>query len=49
MKDVKIFLKKKNKKKWQYGCECYKNLSKNERLELVEYRKNYYRMTINAL
>ena len=28
--DIKIYLKKKKKKKWQYGCECYKNFSKDE-------------------
>ena len=29
LKDIKIFLKKKNTKKQQYGCEHCKNLSKN--------------------
>ena len=33
VKDVKIFLKKKKKKKHQYGRERYK--------KLVEYRKKY--------
>ena len=27
------------KKKWQYGCEHYKNLSEDEKQKLVEYRK----------
>ena len=31
VKDIKIFLKKRKKKKPQYGCECYKNLSKDEK------------------
>ena len=26
VKDINIFLRKKNKKKGQYGRECYKNL-----------------------
>ena len=33
MKDIKIFLKKeKKKKKQQYACESYKNLSEDEKL-----------------
>ena len=43
VKDIKIFLKKK-RKKWQYGCKRYKNLSKYEKQKPVEYRKKYYRM-----
>ena len=39
VKDIKIFLKKK-KKKQQYGCERYKNLSEEKKQKLVEYRKN---------
>ena len=38
MKDIKAFLKKK-KKKWQYGCEWYKNLPGYEKEKLIEYRK----------
>ena len=38
VKDIKIFLKKK-RKKWQYGCERYKNLSKDEKQKPVEHRK----------
>ena len=34
-KNIEIFLKK--KKKRQYGRECYKNLSKDEKQKLVEY------------
>ena len=37
MKDIKIFLEKKKKKKGQYGRECYKNLLENEKQKLVEY------------
>ena len=37
LKDIKIFLKKKTKKKC--GCESYKNLPENEKNTLVEYRK----------
>ena len=36
MKDIKI----KKEEKQQYGCECYKNLSEDEKQKLVEYRKN---------
>ena len=38
MKDIKVFLKKKKKKK-QHGREGYKNLSEDEKQKLVEYRK----------
>ena len=30
----------KEKKKQQYGCEPYKNLSEDEQNKLIEYRKN---------
>ena len=40
VKDIKIILIKKKKKKRQYGRERYKNLSENEKNKLVEYRKN---------
>ena len=43
-KDIKILLKKKNKKKQQYGCESYKNLLEDDKQKLVEYRKKYYKM-----
>ena len=39
VKDIKIFLEKKKKKKQQYGREHYKNLSEDEKQKLVEYRK----------
>ena len=39
MKDIKIFLKKKKEKKRQYGRKRYKNLSKEEKQKLVDYRK----------
>ena len=34
----------KEKKKHQYGCENYKNLSENDKNKLVHYRKKYYKM-----
>ena len=37
-KDIKIFLKK--KKGGQYGYERYKNLSEDEKQNLIEYKKN---------
>ena len=40
VKDIKIYLKKKKKKKQDYGSERYKNLSKDEKQKPVEYRKN---------
>ena len=39
-KDIKIYLKKRKKKKQNYGSERYKNLSKDEKQKPVEYRKN---------
>ena len=36
VEDVKVFLKNK-KKKQQYGCEQYKNLSERKKQELVGY------------
>ena len=38
VKDIKVFLKKKKKK--VIIRERYKNLSKNEKRKLVEYKKN---------
>ena len=35
------------RKKWQYGCEQYKNLSENEKQRLTEYRKKSYEMWKN--
>ena len=49
LKDVKIFLNKRNKKRQQYCCQCYKNLSENEKNKLVEHRKKYYKMRKNGL
>ena len=40
VKDIKIYLKKKKKKKQDYGSERYKNLSKDEKQKPVEYREN---------
>ena len=39
VKGIKILLKKREKKKRQYGCKRYKNLAEDERQRLVEYRK----------
>ena len=49
VKDIKIFLKKKKKKKLQYGRELYKNLSEHEKQNLIEFRRKYYRMRKNSL
>ena len=38
---MKTFPKKKKKKKRHYGYERYKNLSGDEKQNLVEYRKKY--------
>ena len=40
VKDIKVFLKKKNVKKLQYGHERYENLLEDEKQKVVEYRKN---------
>ena len=37
-KDIKVFLKKKNKKNGQYSYERYKNLLEDEKQKLIEYR-----------
>ena len=37
VEDIKVFLKKKNKKKQQYAIEQYKNLCKDEKEKLLEY------------
>ena len=47
VKDIKVFLKKKKKK--VIIRERYKNLSKNEKRKLVEYKKKQYRMRRNTL
>ena len=49
MKDIKIFLKKKKKKKWEYGRERYKNLWEDKKQTVAEYRKKYYKMKKSAL
>ena len=48
MKDIKIF-QKKEKKKQQYRCQRYKNLSEDEKQKHVEYRKKCYRIIKSAL
>ena len=47
-KILKSFYKRKRKKQ-QYGCECYNNLSENEKYELVGYRKICHIMRKNVL
>ena len=42
LKDIKVFLKKKNEKKWQYGRERYKNLPEDEKQKLAEYREKIF-------
>ena len=39
LKDVRVFLRKKKGKKWQYGCERYKNLPEDEKQKLIELQK----------
>ena len=46
-KNIEVFPKKK-KKKQQYGCEQYTNLSNDENQRLAEYRKKYYKTRKNA-
>ena len=40
MKDIKVFVKKRKKKKQQYGCERYKNLSEDEKINWLGMEKN---------
>ena len=40
--DIKIFLKKKMKKKRQYHRDLTKNLPAEEKQKKVEYMRNYY-------
>ena len=47
VKDINFFKVEKEKKQ-QYGYECYKNLSENEKNKLVECRKKY-KMRKNTL
>ena len=41
VKDIEILLRRKTKKKRDYGPEPYANLSENEKQKLVEYTKRY--------
>ena len=41
LKDIKVFLNKRKKKKGQYGCEHQKYISENRKQNLAEYRKKY--------
>ena len=36
-------------KKWQYGCEQYKDLPEDEKQKLVEYRQNIIEWEKNPL
>ena len=47
MKDIKVFLKKEEKRKQQYGQEQCKSLPGDEKQKLVEYIKQYYKMRKN--
>ena len=54
MQDIKVFLTKKKKKSDNTKddikiYEQYKNLSEDQKLKLVEYRKIYYKMRKNVL
>ena len=48
MKDIKVFVRNKKKKKREYGHERYKNLAEDEKQKLTEYRKKYYKMKKNV-
>ena len=43
-RDQSLSKEEKEKKKWQYGHEWYKNLPENKKQKLVEHRKKYYKM-----
>ena len=47
VKGIEICLKKKKNRNGEYGLERYKNLSKDEKQKLAEYRKKYYEMRKN--
>ena len=49
MKDIKVFLKKKNKKSDNMAMNVKKNLSENEKNKLIVHKKQYYRMRKNAM
>ena len=49
MKDIKVFLKKNQKKKQQYGREQFKHLPEDEKQKLTEYRKKYCKIRKNVL
>ena len=48
MKDIKVFLRKKNKKR-QNGQEQHKNLPEDEKQKFLEYIQKYYKMRTKAL
>ena len=43
IKGIKVFLKKKNEKKQQYGCKRYKNLSEDENKSWLSIEKHKLR------
>ena len=47
MKDIKFFSEEEKNKKQEYGPERYKNISKDEKQRLVEYRTSYFEMRTN--
>ena len=49
VKDINVFLRKKKKKKQQYGREWYKNLPEDKKQKLAECRKIHYKMRKIAL
>ena len=49
VKRIKLFLKRKKKKKPQYGSEQCKNLLEDEKQKLNEYTKKSYKMEKNIL
>ena len=44
VEDVKVFLRKKKKKKWLYDCERYKNSQKIKNKSCLSGEKNVYRL-----
>ena len=48
-RDIKAILKKKKKQKQQHGRKRYKNLSEDEKQNLFDIRKIYFKMRKNAL
>ena len=47
MKDIKVFPKKKNRRRCEYERDRYKNLTEDEKQSLGEYGKKYYKVLKN--